>query len=360
MKKSNSVKERWVLVANGQVPSVSPNPSRSDDGGQINKYNKDYVNNEAVEDESEKSSNYSEKESDSDWEGDSDDGFKKASKKPWPKKVVRKKGTAGRQRAAVSASIVNPDANESELSAYEKLRNDNIKARESELAALMADIRSFNNDSGFKANEYKPKKTKRTFDKAFLRSGNLEQVTSPSTVATTPTPTPVTPPPTADRMRRRIFTLTAPSPSKMRMSTLTHATPPPNAARTRTSTLTTPSPSLMRMSAPTPATPPPTAARRRTRTPTLTSPSSSRMITPTQATPPPRMWTPQASTPLPARLAGLNLTVTRSPHLPKPPQNQITVAEVAARLPSTISVFKSGDNTAMDLKEEKVEVITIE
>ena len=79
MKKSNSVKERWVLVANGQVPSVSPNPSRSDDGGQINKYNKDYVNNEAVEDESEKSSNYSEKESDSDWEGDSDDGFMKAS-----------------------------------------------------------------------------------------------------------------------------------------------------------------------------------------------------------------------------------------------------------------------------------------
>ena len=361
MKKSNSVKERWVLVANGQVPSVSPNPSRSDDGGQINKYNKDYVNNEAVEDASEKSSNYSEKESDSDWEGDSDDEFKKASKKPWPKKVVRKKGTAGRQRAAVSASIVNPDANESELSAYEKLRNDNIKARESELAALMADIRSFNNDSGFKANEYKPKKTKRTFDKAFLRSGNLEQVISPSTVGTTPTPTPVTPPPTADRMRRRISTLTTPSPSKMRMSTLTPATPPPTAARKRTSTLTTPSPSLMRMSTPTPATPPPTAARRRTRTPTLTSPSSSRMITPTQATPPPRMWTPPAtSTRLPARLAGLNLTVTRSPYLPKPPQNQITVAEVAARLPSTISVFKSGDNTAMDLKEEKVEVITIE
>ena len=71
-----------MLVANAQVPSASPNPSRSDDGGQINKYNKDYVNNEAVEDESEKSSNYSEKESDSDWEGDSDDGFKKASKKP--------------------------------------------------------------------------------------------------------------------------------------------------------------------------------------------------------------------------------------------------------------------------------------
>ena len=117
----------------------------------------------------------------------------------------------------------------------------------------------------------------------------------------------------------------------------------------------------MRMSTPTPATPPPTAARRRTRTPTLTSPSSARMVTPTQATPPPRMWTPPAtSTRLPARLAGLNLTVTRSPYLPKPPQNQITVAEVAARLPSTISVFKSGDNTAMDLKEEKVEVITIE
>ena len=234
---------------------------------------KDYVNNEAVEDESEKSSNYSEKESDSDWEGDSDDGFKKALKKPWLKKVVRKKGTAGRQRAAVSASIVNPEANDSELSAYEKLRNDNIKARESELAALMADIRSFKNDSGFKANEYKPKKTKQTFEKASLRSGNLEQVTSPSTVATTPNATPVTPPPTAARMKRRISTLTTPSPSKTRISTLT------------------------------PATPPPTAARKRMRTPTLTSPSSSRMSTPPRATPPTRMWSPQAtktSTPLPA------------------------------------------------------------
>ena len=350
-----------MLVANAQVPSVSPNPSSADEGRQTNKCNKDYVNNEAVEDESEKSSNYSEKESDSDWEGDSDDGFKKASKKPWPKKVVRKKGTAGRQRAAASASIVNPEANESELSAYEKLRNDNIKARESELAVLMADIRSFKNDSGFKANEYKPKKTKQTFDKAFLRSGNLEQVTSPSTVATTPNPTPVTPPPTAAKMKRRTSTLISPSQSKMRMSTLTPATPPPTAARTRrTSNLTTPSPSVLRMSSPTPATPPPTAARRRTRTPTLTSPSSSRMSTPPRATPPPRMWTPQTSTPLPARLAGLNLTVTRSPHLPQPPQMKMTVAEVAARLPSTISVFNSGDNTAMDLKEEKVEVITIE
>ena len=107
-----------MLVANGQVPSVSPNPSSSDYGRQTNEYNKDYVNNEAVEDESEKSSNYSEKESDSDWEGDSDDGFRKASKKPWPKKVVRKKGTAGRQRADVSASIPIPEASENELSHY--------------------------------------------------------------------------------------------------------------------------------------------------------------------------------------------------------------------------------------------------
>ena len=52
MKKSNSVEEGWVLVANGQVPSVSPNPSSSDDGRQTNKYNKDYVNNEAVEETS--------------------------------------------------------------------------------------------------------------------------------------------------------------------------------------------------------------------------------------------------------------------------------------------------------------------
>ena len=124
-----------------------------------------------VEEEADKSSSSSEEESESDWEGDSDDGFKKAAnKQPKPKKLVKKKGAAGRQRAALNAPIVIPGAMKSELSAYEKLRDDNIKAREDMLAALMADFQSFKNDSGIKAKENKPKK-KRTFDDAFRSSG---------------------------------------------------------------------------------------------------------------------------------------------------------------------------------------------
>ena len=123
-----------------------------------------------VEEEADKISSSSEEESESDWEGDSDDGFKKAANKPKPKKLVKKKGAAGRQRAALNAPIVIPGAMKSELSAYEKLRDDNIKAREDMLDALVADFQSFKNDSGIKAKENKPKK-KRTFDDAFRSSG---------------------------------------------------------------------------------------------------------------------------------------------------------------------------------------------
>ena len=123
-----------------------------------------------VEEEADKISSSSEEESESDWEGDSDDGFKKAANKPKPKKLVKKKGAAGRQRAALNTPIVIPGAMKSKLSAYEKLRDDNIKAREDMLAALMADFQSFKNDSGIKAKENKPKK-KRTFDDAFRSSG---------------------------------------------------------------------------------------------------------------------------------------------------------------------------------------------
>ena len=44
-----------------------------------------------VEEEADKISSSSEEESESDWEGDSDDGFKKAANKPKPKKLVKKK-----------------------------------------------------------------------------------------------------------------------------------------------------------------------------------------------------------------------------------------------------------------------------
>ena len=75
-------------------------------------------------------------EEESDWDGDSDDGVKKAAKKP------KKKA------AALNAQIGIPGALEGELSEYEKVRAGNIKDRQEMLAALMADFADFKKDSG--------------------------------------------------------------------------------------------------------------------------------------------------------------------------------------------------------------------
>merc|ERR1719228_315625 len=86
-------------------------------------------NEEESEPEPEPESSSSEEESESDWEGDSDDGFKKSTKKPAPQRK-KPKGKAAKQRAALDAPILIPGALKSELSEYEKLRDENIRARQ--------------------------------------------------------------------------------------------------------------------------------------------------------------------------------------------------------------------------------------
>ena len=86
-----------------------------------------------------------EEEEESDWDGDSDnDGFEKAAKKP-VKKVTKKQA---KTKAALNAPIIIPGALKSELSAYEKLREENIRERQNMLAALMADMADFKKDVG--------------------------------------------------------------------------------------------------------------------------------------------------------------------------------------------------------------------
>jgi len=84
----------------------------------------------------------SEDESESDWDGDSDDGFKKAAKKP----VLKKKGKAAKTKAALNQPVIIPGALKGEMSAYEQIRADNIKEREAMLAALMADFTEYKQD----------------------------------------------------------------------------------------------------------------------------------------------------------------------------------------------------------------------
>jgi len=108
----------------------------------------------------------SEEESESDWDGDSDDGFKKAAKKPAPKK----KGKVARERAAMNKPVIIPTAFTSELSAYEKIRNDNIKEREALLASLMADFQDYKKDVGLVKEKTAPKKRKFGDDESFRSS----------------------------------------------------------------------------------------------------------------------------------------------------------------------------------------------
>jgi len=88
----------------------------------------------------------SEDESESDWDGDSDDGFQKAAEKP--RVMTKKKGKAAKARAALKAPIVIPGALKSEMSAYEQIRADNIAEREAMLAALMADFKDYKQEVG--------------------------------------------------------------------------------------------------------------------------------------------------------------------------------------------------------------------
>jgi len=102
----------------------------------------------------------SEDESESDWDGDSDDGFEKAANKP----VLKKKGKVAKARAALNQPVILPGALKGEMSAYEQIRADNIKEREAMLAALMADFTEYKQDIGIgrpkATGESKPKKKK--------------------------------------------------------------------------------------------------------------------------------------------------------------------------------------------------------
>ena len=156
-------------LSTDEIPADKDEDKNSD--SEIEVDNKEAKEEEDSEDEEKEDSSDSEEESESDWEGDSDDGFQKAVKKPQVR--AKKKGKAANQRAALNAPIIIPGAMKSELSAYEKLRDENIKAREDMLAALMADFQDFKKDAGIKTKEERTAKKKRTFDEAFRCSADM-------------------------------------------------------------------------------------------------------------------------------------------------------------------------------------------
>jgi len=84
-------------------------------------------------------------ESESDWDGDSDDGFKKAAKQPAKKKT---KGKKANLKKSSNQPMFVPAALMSEMSEYEKIREDNIKARDEMLKALMSDMADYKSKIG--------------------------------------------------------------------------------------------------------------------------------------------------------------------------------------------------------------------
>merc|ERR1712106_375918 len=117
--------------------------------------------NKFLDDLSKDSDEYSDDDSGDDWDGDdSDDGFEKAAKKPLP----TKKATKGRAAALAKNVPIIPGALKSEMSAYEKVRDDNIKERQAMLAALMADFSDFKAESGLGSKSKGQPKKKRRLD----------------------------------------------------------------------------------------------------------------------------------------------------------------------------------------------------
>jgi len=162
-----NIKKCRVDIQKLKEADLPKNEENATDDGHLGEEEED-----EEEDKEPENSSSSEEASESDWDGNSDDGFKKAVKSR-PKKLTKKKGKAAQQRAALNAPIFIPGAMKSELSAYEKVRSDNIKAREDMLAALMADFADFKKDEGLKPKENKQAKKKRTFDEAFRASGQM-------------------------------------------------------------------------------------------------------------------------------------------------------------------------------------------
>jgi len=161
--------------------SLSGSPAKSDNANDDNgsgELNEDMENeNKKFLAELDEGLSSDEEEEESDWDGDSDDGFKKASKKP-AKKTKKQMKT----KAALNAPIIMPElpgAMKSELSQYEKMRENNIKERQDMLAALMADFADFKTASGIGAKAgggQKRKRKERVIEPGELRkSSRLSQ-----------------------------------------------------------------------------------------------------------------------------------------------------------------------------------------
>jgi len=117
--------------------SESGSPSKEEPEGEFND-EMDQENKKFLEELDE---DLSSDESESDWDGDSDDGFtKKQAKKTKWKKVNQKK--------SINQPMILPGALKSEMSDYEKIRDENIKEREEMLKALMADWNDFKTQGG--------------------------------------------------------------------------------------------------------------------------------------------------------------------------------------------------------------------
>lgn len=111
------------------------------------------------EEESEEEDESSEEDSEDDFDpnGDSDDD-----KKGFAKKTAAKKKPAPAKRAPPAKGSKGPTIITSELSAYEKIREGNIKEREAMLAALQADFEELKRDAGIgRKVEKKPAKKRK-------------------------------------------------------------------------------------------------------------------------------------------------------------------------------------------------------
>ena len=115
--------------------SLSGSPTKDD----VSELNEDMENeNKKFLAELDEGLSSEDEEEESDWDGDSDDGFKKVAKKQAKPTKKQKK-----MKAALNVPFELPGAMKSELSEYEKLCQDNIKERQDMLAALMADFADF-------------------------------------------------------------------------------------------------------------------------------------------------------------------------------------------------------------------------
>ena len=115
----------------------SGSPSKEEPEGEFN----DEMNKENQKFLEELDEDLSSDESESDWDGDSDDGFTK-------KQVKKTKRKKANQKKSINQPMILPGALKSEMSEYEKIRDENIKEREEMLKALMADWNDFKTQGG--------------------------------------------------------------------------------------------------------------------------------------------------------------------------------------------------------------------